>query len=292
MTNVTHLRMRQRDARSVVGGTIIDEDHLVIGVVQAFERIQAGAQGAAPIVARHNNGNLRLPFERKIGCLAEHLLHGAKGILALAVARRQAHGPIFNLPAAVPPIIRITEDHRPRQAGAKRRLDLPREDFAFLVLTLAARIDAEFAQHQRFGVGDHLQAGEIVFERLAMVEIDVETDEIQVLRTGNSVGGKLVNVQRQSGSIRLASATSSSMKLATARAPLQRTMSGGISLATLKAKTAGCRAQAWTACRMASRASARRFHESRKHRCLFQGMSTSTRKPCSEAKSRNQRGGT
>ena len=47
------------------------------------------------------------------------------------------------------------------------------------------------------------------------------------------------------------------MKSATASAPLQRTMSGGNSLATLKANTAGCRAQAWTACRTASRAAAR-----------------------------------
>ena len=47
------------------------------------------------------------------------------------------------------------------------------------------------------------------------------------------------------------------MKSATACAPLQRTMSGGISLATLKANTAGWRAQANTARRTASRASAR-----------------------------------
>ena len=81
------------------------------------------------------------------------------------------------------------------------------------------------------------------------------------------------------------------MKPATARAPLQRTTSGGISLATLNANTAGWRSQADTTRRTASRASARSGAESRKQSCWPHGMSMRTLSWCASARSKNQRGG-
>src|SRR6185437_7544367 len=104
----------------------------------------------------------------------------------------------------------------------------------------------------------------------------------------NSVGGNEANVHKQSGSVDLAISTSSSIKSVTARAPLQRTISAGISFTTLQANTAGWPAQAATAFRTAARASAFAFDDSRKHRWFGDGTSTRTLRWCSVARSRNQ----
>src|SRR5690606_33443487 len=46
----------------------------------------------------------------------------------------------------------------------------------------AIGIDAEFTEQQRFGVRDHLQSREVVFERRRLMQVNVEADEIERLR--------------------------------------------------------------------------------------------------------------
>ena len=46
----------------------------------------------------------------------------------------------------------------------------------------AQRVHAEFAQQQRLGVGQHLQPRQVILERLPLVQIDVEAEEIHALR--------------------------------------------------------------------------------------------------------------
>src|SRR5262249_29487316 len=69
------------------------------------------------------------------------------------------------------------------ETRAKSHLDLPRKDFAFARFPFTQRIDAEFTEHERLGIGDHLQAAEIIFERLLVVQIDVEAKKIEAKRT-------------------------------------------------------------------------------------------------------------
>src|SRR5581483_10058701 len=292
MPDAAESRMGECDGGSVVGGTIIQEDDFVIGIIEAFQRIEACAKGAAAFVTGHDDGNPGVALQRKIWRLAKRGLDGVKRILRLTVGGGQTEMPILHALAGVPPVIGETENDRPGKTGAEGGFDLPGEDFAFAVLAFAGGVDAKFAKEERLGISDHLQAREVILKSLALVQVDIEGNEIETVRPEEFRGGKIVKVQRQPGSAYLASATSSSMIAATARAPLQRTMSAGISLATLKANTAGWRSQERTALRTAARASSRRRGESRKQRCLDQGMSTSTRSSCSAARSRSQRGGT
>ena len=55
----------------------------------------------------------------------------------------------------------------------------------------AQRVHAEFAQQQRLGLGQHLQAREVILERLPLVQIDVEADEIHALRA-QKLGGRVI----------------------------------------------------------------------------------------------------
>ncbi len=80
------------------------------------------------------------------------------------------------------PLVGEAVNNGPGQAGAEGGFDLPFEHFAFLGLALAQAVHANFTQDQRLGVGDHLQAGQVILEGPLLVQIDVEADEIDVLR--------------------------------------------------------------------------------------------------------------
>ena len=68
--------------------------------------------------------------------------------------------------------------------GAAISLGLAR--FAF-----AKRIDAGFAQEERLGFGQHLQAGEIILKGKLLMQIDVETDEVDAMRA-QELGGRII----------------------------------------------------------------------------------------------------
>lgn len=86
------------------------------------------------------------------------------------------------MPAIFKPVVRKAIDHRPGQTAAKAELDLPRENFAFGLFTLAQAVDTEFTEHQRFCIGDHLQTAQVIFERARVMQINIETKKIDILR--------------------------------------------------------------------------------------------------------------
>ena len=84
--------------------------------------------------------------------------------------------------AVFPPIVGKTIDDCAGKTRAEGIFDLPLEDFTFSRFAFAKGIDAEFAENERFGIGEHLKASEIISERLPVMQIDVETHEISAAR--------------------------------------------------------------------------------------------------------------
>ena len=105
-----------------------------------------------------------------------------EGRLGRAVAPGQAEAPVLNLVSTPEPVVGEAENHRARQPGAESRFHLPGEEFALALLAFADGIDAEFAQHQRLRVGEHLQSRKIIFEGFAVMQVNVEADKVDVLR--------------------------------------------------------------------------------------------------------------
>ena len=60
---------------------------------------------------------------------------------------------------------------------------MPGEDFALARFALAHGIDAEFAEHQRLCAREHLQSREIILKRLAEMQVNIKTNEVDGLRT-------------------------------------------------------------------------------------------------------------
>src|SRR5581483_9027718 len=146
---------------------------------------------AAAFVTGHDDGNPGVALQRKIWRLAKRGLDGVKRILRLTVGGGQTEMPILHALAGVPPVIGETENDRPGKTGAEGGFDLPGEDFAFAVLAFAGGVDAKFAKEERLGISDHLQAREVILKSLALVQVDIEGNEIETVRPEEFRGGKI-----------------------------------------------------------------------------------------------------
>src|SRR5262249_56509702 len=153
----------------------------VVGIIEAFERIEAGLEGALGVEGGDDDGDFGRAGQRKVRGVVEQLLDSAEGIAGLTLAGGQAEAPILDGPAAFPPIVGKAEDDGPGEAGAEGGLDLPGEHLAFAWLAFAEGVYAELTEHEGFGLGEHLEPGEVIAERLFLVEIDVEAHEIGAL---------------------------------------------------------------------------------------------------------------
>ncbi len=121
-------------------------------------------------------------MQREIRRLGVFALHDVERRFRRSVAGGQPELPIGNIASVLVPFVGETEYDRPGDASAEGGLNLPFERFAFERLALAQAVHPEFSQHQRFGIGNHLQTGEVILEGALLVQIDIEANEIDVLR--------------------------------------------------------------------------------------------------------------
>ena len=121
----------------------------------------------------------------------EQLPDDSERFLGPAVARHQSHLPVLDQAPVFEPFIRVAEKDHSGQSAAEGVLNLPREDLAFPHFALAQRIDAEFAEHERFGVRHHLESREIILKRALLMEVNVEADEVGTLRLQELGGWKI-----------------------------------------------------------------------------------------------------
>src|SRR5439155_26880099 len=103
-------------------------------------------------------------------------------------------------------------------------------------------------------IGQHLQPCEVFLERPWLVQINIEAKKVYVPGRKKFGGGKRGKCAKRRWVGRLGFFHNSSMKRVTRATPLQRTISAGISLTTLRPKTAGWSLHAAAAWRTASRA--------------------------------------
>ncbi len=114
--------------------------------------------------------------------MAKLLLHRGKRRLGQSGSGWSGQIPSLDLHAAPAPFIRKAVNDRAGQAAAETGFDLPGQDFALRGLAFAQAVDADFAQHQRLGVGNHLQAGQVILKGPPVVEVNVEAEKIDVAR--------------------------------------------------------------------------------------------------------------
>src|SRR5204863_4811748 len=63
--------------------------------------------------------------------------------------------------------------------------------FAFAGFAFLQRVDSQFTEEQRFGLGHHLQSSQVPFEGLGLVQVYVETNKINALGMQKFSRGKV-----------------------------------------------------------------------------------------------------
>ena len=189
----------RRDGGGGVGGAVVHQDHLVVRVVEPVEGFEAGLQRGGAVVARHHHRDPGRPGQGKPGCDGETLTDHLEGLLRGPVGAGQSEGPVLDQAAVVPPLVAEGINHHPGAAGAEGALDLPSEDLRLDGLALPDGVHAELPKHQRLGVRQHLEPGEVVLERLPLVQVDVVTEEIDRFRPEELGGGEIAESAEELG---------------------------------------------------------------------------------------------
>src|SRR5688572_2611352 len=180
LADITELRMKTRDFRGAVGRTVVDQNYFIIRVIKCGQGIEAGFQRSRAVVSSYHHRHLCIMRQSKMRSRVIELLHHGKGRLWLALPCSQAEAPILNLLPAAMPVIGKAENDRAGDSRAKRSLNLPCQDLAFDLFAFADRVDAKLSEQQRLRIRNHLQPREIIVECFRVMEVNIETDEIDI----------------------------------------------------------------------------------------------------------------
>ena len=188
---------RLHDLPRVILRSVIDKHDLEIRIIQPLGRFETFLERLAAVVAAYDHRNARILPElhplRHRRLAREFFLQRVKRLFRIALARHQTERPVRDFRAAGEPFIRPRKHNRPRRAAAHDALHMPAEHLRLLVLGVADRVHAEFAEDQRLVLREILQPREVAVEVALFVEIDVEGEKIDVLRK-QILGGRITRV--------------------------------------------------------------------------------------------------
>src|SRR6478672_7112761 len=115
-----------------------------------------------------------------------------KRLLRFALARDDSECPISNFLAAGKPFVGPGKKNRSSKTAFYHAIDMPGEHVGLLVLRMSDRVHAEFAKDQRTLACKILQPQQIPLELVLIVEVNIETAKIGILRQqifGRRIGG-------------------------------------------------------------------------------------------------------
>src|SRR5439155_9327100 len=98
-------------------------------------------------------------------------------------------------------IIRITEEDGPSEAGAEGGFDLPGQKLALAGCSFSQAVHPKLAQHQGLVIGEHLQARQVAFKSVPLVQINIEAHKVDALwmkklrRRKRSEGAERIRVE-------------------------------------------------------------------------------------------------
>ena len=179
-------RVMRKDLLRVVGGTVINNDHLVVRVVDLLERAQAGLQGLAAVVAADDHRDLGDAGQGSVmgdRCLVVvEATNGREGLLGSAVTFHQAEGPVHDIHPSTVPLVGPGVENRAGEAPSYDGIEMPADHLGLLLFRVANRVHAELTHDERLVLGEVLETSQVAFKILPAVQVDIEGQEIDILR--------------------------------------------------------------------------------------------------------------
>src|SRR5579884_3285846 len=167
------------DFEGAVGRAVVDDDDLIVGVVELFERRQALVHRPLGVVRAHNDGDARIARQRRRQAgVAVIFRDGVECRLRAALPVDEPEIPVFDAVAAGKPLVGPGEDEGAGDAGGEGGSHLPAERMRLLRLAGAHRVHAELGQHQRLVHREVVEPRDVAAERALVVQVDVEAEKI------------------------------------------------------------------------------------------------------------------
>ena len=168
-----------RDGGRRVGGAVVHDDDLVVGVGELLEPLEAVADRARPVARADDDGNARPGEGRGERHVREGLAHGAQCRLGPPVPAREAEGPVVHVGSGAVPLVGPGVHERPGAPRRERAAHLPVERARLDGLAVPPAVEPDLAHHERALARMGLQPGEVGAQPLLRLEIDVVADEVQ-----------------------------------------------------------------------------------------------------------------
>ena len=198
-----HGRVRRRplglrqNAGRVVGGAIVHDDHLEIGIAQPCTGAQTIGERARAVADADDDRDARggLGRERKRSLVdapdrVERELRLARGV-------DEPEGPVVDVPAAGEPFVGPGEHVGAGDASGERRAQHPVEHRGLFSCAVAPGIDAELGEDQRASIGQVLEACQVTPEGLRVVQVHVHGEEVGGRARVEVLGGRKRRVADQ-----------------------------------------------------------------------------------------------
>src|SRR6476620_1476977 len=100
----------------------------------------------------------------------------------LSIASDQSECPIRDFLLAGVPFVGPRKEDCAGQSAFNYAIDMPAQHVRLLVLSVPDRVHPEFAKDKRTLLGEILQSEEITLEVALLVQVNIEAEEIDVLR--------------------------------------------------------------------------------------------------------------
>ena len=154
LKDVFHQRKFRRDRLGGILGSVVDQNHLEIRIVDFLQRLQAAPEGGRPVVTANHHRDFRNArkgkfFHQTVLRSEGFLRQMAVSQFRLAVLLHQTERPILHIDSIGEPLVGPGEENRARQSPAKHLVPVQGEQGRLLLLSVPEGVHPELPQNQR-----------------------------------------------------------------------------------------------------------------------------------------------
>lgn len=185
------------ESGGAISGAIIDDDDFEVGVVDVSAGFEAGGEPVGAVAGADDDGESGWVFGERIG--EDGVANGGEGGLFRAIAAKEAEGPVVHHASVVKPVIGPGVEGGSGEAGLAGEAEGLREEGGLQVLGIAGGIETELGEENGPVAGEVVEAGEVVGEGFAFLEVDIEGGEVGRGWLEVFGGGKVGVADREAG---------------------------------------------------------------------------------------------
>src|SRR5919106_4410366 len=205
LTDVAHPWEARGDIGCVIGRSVIDQDHFILGIIKFAKRIETGRKRLAAVVRANNyrdERRARQRTKRQSGVVLPELFpKRVKRFLRLPLPGYNPKAQTRDSLTAGKPFVRPGKENRSGKTALHHAIDVPTEHFGLFLLRMPEGVHAEFAKNQRPFFRQILQPQQVALKIRLIVQVNVETAKVDVL--GKEIfGWRISRVGKKRGRIK------------------------------------------------------------------------------------------